>query len=222
MTFGKKVIDFLTSLENYPNVPKGIEVLNPYVSKEVVSIITAFYNKYYSDNKPRKLLIGINPGRLGAGLTGIPFTDPQRLKSHCAIENSFDPKPELSSRFIYDVIDKMGGASSFYDQFYFSSTSPLGFVKDGKNLNYYDSKELQQDWQDFMVQNLKHQIAMGVSTDKAYVLGRGKNFKYLKQLNKQFKLFEELIELPHPRWVMQYRLKSLSQFLEEYETKLYQ
>jgi hypothetical protein len=45
-----------------------------------MKICSSFYQKYYADNKKRSLIIGINPGRFGAGVTGIPFTDPIRLK----------------------------------------------------------------------------------------------------------------------------------------------
>lgn len=216
MNFAQKVLNFFDDLEQHPEAPKGVEVLNPYNQKAVKEIIAIFYQKYYNDNNERYLLIGINPGRLGAGLTGIPFTDPLRLKSVCHIENNFDPKPELSSKFIYYLIDKMGGPKAFYDRFYFSSVSPLGFVKDGRNFNYYDMKVLQESWEPYMVENLKRQIQIGCKTSKAFVLGRGKNYKYLENLNKKHQLFDALIELPHPRWVMQYRLKRLDEFISEY------
>ncbi len=37
----------------------------------------------------RYLILGINPGRFGGGITGIPFTDPIRLQNICGIENDF-------------------------------------------------------------------------------------------------------------------------------------
>ena len=58
--------------------------------KNIITIITQ-----------RHLLLGINPGRFGGGVTGIPFTDPIRLQNVCGIENNFEKKQELSSVFIY-------------------------------------------------------------------------------------------------------------------------
>ncbi len=220
MSFAQNVLQFFDQLNDYPEVPEGVEVLNPYVADAVKKVTGIFYQKYYDDPKERYLIIGINPGRLGAGLTGIPFTDPIRLKTVCRIDNDFDPKPELSSKFIYALIAKMNGPEAFYNQFYFSSVSPLGFTKDGKNLNYYDIKSLQDGWEPFMVKNLKKQLSFGCRNDVAFILGRGKNFKFMQTLNARYKLFDNLVELPHPRWVMQYRLKRLDEFIDEYVTKL--
>lgn len=215
MTFANKVIDFYKNIESPVNLPEGVEVLQPFGEDEVNNIVKAFYSKYYQDNNPRTFLIGINPGRFGGGATGIPFTDPIRLKEVIGIDNSFDQKAELSSKFIYQMIDRLGGPEPFYNNFYFTSVSPLGFVKDGKNLNYYDIKELQQVLEQYIVNHLKKQIAFG-SRPIAYSLGKGQNIKYLKWLNKKYELFEDIKPLPHPRWVMQYRLKRLDEFIEEY------
>lgn len=215
MTFANKVIDFYKNIESPVNLPEGVEVLQPFGEDEVNNIVKAFYSKYYQDNNPRTFLIGINPGRFGGGATGIPFTDPIRLKEVIGIDNSFDQKAELSSKFIYQMIDRVGGPEPFYNNFYFTSVSPLGFVKDGKNLNYYDIKELQQVLEQYIVNHLKKQIAFG-SRPIAYSLGKGQNIKYLKWLNKKYELFEDIRPLPHPRWVMQYRLKRLDEFIEEY------
>jgi len=51
-------------------------------------------------------------------------------------------------------------------------------------------------------------------------MGQGKNFKYLKQLNDKHGFFAEIQPLPHPRWVMQYRLKTKPIYIDEYVTKL--
>lgn len=220
MTFAQSILAFFDQLNDFPGVPPGVEVLNPYQNQAVKEVTRIFYEKYYNDTGKRRLIIGINPGRFGAGLTGIPFTDPIRLKTVCQIENAFDPKPELSSKFIYELIAAMGGTDSFYSRYYFSSVSPLGFTKDGKNLNYYDIRALQEGWEEFMINNLKKQLAFGCSNEKAFVLGRGKNFKYMQGLNERTGLFDTLVELPHPRWVMQYRLKRMEEFLQEYIEKL--
>ena len=218
-SFGDKVLSFYHNLVAIPKVPEGVGILYPHRDPEAWKVMQTFYRKFYLDNNPRTFLIGINPGRLGAGITGIPFTDPIRLYEGCGIFNQFDRRPELSSKFIYQVIQRMGGVESFYSKYYFTSVSPLGFIRSGKNLNYYDSKELQETWEAFMVNALKQQIELGASPI-AFSLGQGKNIKYLHYLNREYQLFEEIIPLPHPRWVMQYRLKRIDEFIDMYRSKL--
>ena len=74
-----KILDFLFNLQFPVELPQGIEVMHPFTDEEVKRIVRIFYEKYYSDNNPRYCIIGINPGRFGGGVTGIPFTDPIRL-----------------------------------------------------------------------------------------------------------------------------------------------
>lgn len=214
-TFGKRTIKFYKSLSVDEKLPEGIEVMNPYEKPEVIEVCTTFYNKYYGDSSGRRIILGINPGRFGAGITGIPFTDPKRLETDCGIENDFPRRPELSSDFIYRLIDAMGGPEHFYKHYYIGAVSPLGFVKDGKNYNYYDSRELMHKLKPFIVKSMVEQIGLGINSRKAFCLGQGKNYDYLKLLNSELKLFDEIVPLPHPRWVMQYRRKQLKKYLSE-------
>jgi hypothetical protein len=212
-TFAERTIKFYQSLDIGFKLPDGIGVMNPYLNQDVIEICGEFYGKYYDDSRGRRLILGINPGRFGAGVTGIPFTDPIRLEKECGIENAFPPRPELSSEFIYRLIDAMGGAEHFYRHYYIGAVSPLGFVRNGKNFNYYDSKELMQRLKPFIVRSLVDQIGLGITSRKCYCLGQGKNYEYLKTLNEELRLFDEIIPLPHPRWVMQYRRKSLEDYI---------
>ena len=176
-----------------------------------------FYNTYYNDNYPRTYLIGINPGRFGAGVTGIPFTDPIRLAEVLGIEHELDKKPELSSKFIYEVIEAAGGPDVFFGSFYFTSVSPVGFVKGGKNLNYYDLPGLQNALEPFMIKAMHEQFeCIKPVTKAAFCLGMGKNYKYFSSLNERYGFFEEIIPLPHPRWIMQYRLRRKKEFVGNY------
>lgn len=219
MTFGEKVIEFYKRLEEPNQLPDRVETLFPFRSEAVIEIIEKFNLGYFNDSNPRTFLIGINPGRLGGGLTGIPFTDPIRLEEILGIENSFEKKQELSSNFIYQMIHHLGGAKSFYSKFYFTSVSPVGFIKEGKNLNYYDDIELQNQLESYCASTLKEQIKFGANPI-AYSLGQGKNIAYLKELNRKYQLFDKIEALPHPRWVMQYRLKRLHEFLDLYKSIL--
>lgn len=206
MTTAEYIIDFFNSLDLSVKQP-GVEVLNPYKTVEVQTICNAFYNQYYNDGGKRIFMLGINPGRFGAGATGIPFTDPVILQERLGIQNSFTKRNELSAVFIYEFIDALGGVDAFYSKFFFSNASALGFVKEGKNLNYYDEKPLEQELTPWMVDQLTTQVKQWGRTDVAFTIGKGKNFKYLNDLNKKHQWFDKLIALPHPRWVMQYRLK---------------
>lgn len=219
VSFGNQVINYYSSLAKPAGLPKGVEVLYPYDEREVQEIVRQFYSGYYNDNRQRVFLLGINPGRHGAGITGIPFTDPVNLHSELGIENSFPKKHELSSRFIYAMIDALGGPERFYASFYITAVSPVGFVKEGKNLNYYDDASLQEMLEPYMKAELEKQLEFG-SSDIAYSLGMGKNIAFLKAFNKKYGFFREVRALPHPRWVMQYRLKKLDRYITEYKDAL--
>ncbi len=216
MILSNKLKQFYISLNIEATLPPGVEVMNPYENSEVQKICSEFINKYYPDDRSRKLILGINPGRFGAGITGITFTDPVRLEEICGIKNPFSKKQELSSVFIYEMIEAFGGVQSFYSQFFLSAVSPLGFKKEGKNLNYYDDKVLQESVVPFILDNLKQHISMGFSRDVVICLGEGKNYKFLAEINNEHKLFNEIIPLPHPRWVMQYRYRSRSNYIRKY------
>lgn len=219
MTFADNVIGFFNQLQT-PKVPNGIGVMNPYLTEEVRGIVRDFYSKFYGDNNPRRLIFGINPGRFGSGITGISFTDPIRLEDVCGIGNSFHKRQETSSVFVYNFIDKYGGPEAFYRDYFITATFPLGFLFEGKNINYYDDKALQESVFDLIIFYLKEQLSWNVKTDVAYCLGKGKNLKFLQKLNKEHQFFGEIKPLPHPRWVMQYRYKMRDDFAMEIAQEL--
>ncbi len=221
MLFSQQVISFTQSLRP-PDIalPGGFEWIYPYDQPATMQALTAFYQKYYADAAGRTFLFGINPGRFGAGITGVPFTDPIRLASECGIENDFQKKPELSSAFVWEFIRAYGGAEAFCHHFYITSLCPLGFVKDGKNINYYDDRALQRAVEPFIVWNIRTQLEFGANNDYALCLGEGQNYAFFKKINAEHGFFKEIIPLPHPRWVMQYRRKSMQAFVERYVENL--
>ncbi len=212
--------DFYLRLKLPDDLPSGVEILNPYQELQTRKIVDRFFSKYYDDQHPRVLLIGINPGRFGGGVTGIGFTDPVNLEKHCGIPNDLEKKAELSSEFMYQMIEAIGGAKLFFRRFFFSSVSPLGFTKGGVNLNYYDIPELKNSLEPFMAEALQRQIELGGSAEVAFSIGMGQNVKYLHYLNTKYGLFKTIEALPHPRWVMQYRRKAKDRYIEEYKEKL--
>ncbi len=215
MNFADRTIKLYESLHIDAKLPKDVEVLNPYIDKDVIESCWKFYRKFYDDSEGRRIIFGINPGRFGAGITGIPFTDPLRLENNCGIPNDYNKRPELSSEFIYMLIDQLGGPKHFYRHYFIGAVSPLGFVKNGKNYNYYDSVELKRVLKPFIIHNLIEQIGLGINSRKCYCLGQGKNFEYLQEINMQLGLFDQIIPIPHPRWVMQYKRKDLMSILHQ-------
>ncbi len=216
MTWSANILEYHFGLKTDIALPDHVEWLFPYDDPETKRCMTEFYGRFYNDDAQRVILLGINPGRFGAGVTGVPFTDPLLLEEVCQIPNDFHKRRELSSAFVYEFIHALGGVEQFYQDFYITSICPLGFIKDGKNYNYYDSRALQEAVMPMILDNLNTQISFGANTEVAYSMGKGKNFKFLKTLNDKYKLFERVVPLPHPRWVMQYRLKFKDTFVEEY------
>jgi len=215
-TFGKEVMDWTRNLTPDWDIPSPFEIIFPYESKDTLRVMDSFYQKFYSDNRKRVLIFGINPGRFGAGITGIPFTDPIQLQDECGIENPYHKRPELSSEYVYEFIHGYGGTNIFYQDFYITSICPLGFLEQGKNCNYYDDKKLLESVEGKIIENIKDQISFGGYTEVSICLGIGKNYKYFEKLNERHKFFDRIIPLPHPRWVMQYRRKQKESFVTSF------
>jgi len=221
-TFADKVISFCKAVEFNGPLPSGISIMNPFRnSPEVINAITQFYHKFYNDFNPRHLILGINPGRFGAGVTGIPFTDTKRLKEQCSIFIPDIETFETSSVFVYEMINRYGGAVKFYSSFYINSVCPLGFTSIGKtgkeiNYNYYDNKKLTDAVHDFMIDSIKKQIGFGIERDVCFCLGAGKNFRYISELNEKHNFFDTIVPLEHPRYIMQYRSIHKDFYIQKY------
>ena len=226
LTFADKIISFYKDICFEGRLPEGISLMNPFgENPNIMDTISLFYRKYYSDNRDRRLILGINPGRFGAGTTGIPFTDTVRLENRCGLSLPGIKTYETSSVFIYEMIDNYGGPEKFYGDHYISSVSPLGFTVSGSkgrvvNYNYYDSRELTSAIMDFILESLRKQLDFGILSDTCFCLGTGKNFKFISELNREHHFFEKIIPLEHPRFIMQYRLKKKDLYIKSYLTKL--
>ena len=236
------------------NLPNGIEILFPQKDKQVRDLANKFFNKYFDDHKQRSLMLGINPGRFGAGITGVNFTAPKQLKHACGIDHHFKLSSELSAEFIYDMIAEYGGPEKFYEDWFIGAVCPLGFVSSsvseptpgpsrggdgtpkisdssarkeathktpaGKNINYYDDKKLLEAVTPFIVDCITKQMAMGFNTQRCICIGGEKNFKFLSGLNNEHKWFNEIVPLPHPRFILQYRRKQKDKYIHQYLSAL--
>lgn len=214
------ILNFYKKMKVTFQLPPGVEVLFPFDEPRCANASAEFYHRFYNDTFPRVFIFGINPGRFGGGITGVPFTDPIRLESECGISNEFKKAPELSSIFIYEMIRKFGGPAAFYQQFYITAVSPPGYTKLGLNLNYYDDKELMLAAAPQLIEWIRQQQSFLRASNICICLGEGTNFKYFSKLNDEHQFFEQILPLPHPRWIMQYRRKRMNDFVDLYIEKL--
>jgi hypothetical protein len=205
-------------------LPKGIGVLDPFHgphADEVRRIVTLFHRTYYSDDTPRTLMLGINPGRLGAGSTGLSFTDTKRCESELGIPVQGLRTHEPSSDFFYRMVRAAGGPEAFYSRVYVHAMCPLGFVREQPggtaiNLNYYDDKQLETAVTPFVERWLRTLVHCGLRTDAVLCIGTGKNAAYFTKLNDRLGLFRRIIALEHPRYVMQYKTRSIDLYIDKY------
>ena len=225
MTFADHILAFNDNLDLDPALlPDGISVMNPFRgdhAETIRDVTSRFYQRFYADHDPRHLILGINPGRFGAGVTGVPFTDTKRMKEVCEIDMAIDPTHEPSSVFVYEVVDAFGGPVPFYSKFYINSVCPLGFTRTSDkgneiNYNFYDDRQLQEAVTPFIIDCIERQIGFGAATDRCFCMGRGKNYKYLNALNREQKWFGEVVPLDHPRFVVQYRSRRMPEYVQKY------
>lgn len=220
-TFGEKVIEFNSTLHYLDNLPPGFRVINPFMENpETMQVSRQFYHKFYSDCNKRKFMVGINPSRHGAGVTGVPFTDTKRLESACGIRMESARTHEVSSVFVYDMIEAYGGTESFYNDFYINSPFPLAIIRETKdgnwlNANYYDDQKLFKMVKGFMIKSLKKHIDLGLDTSEVFILGK-KNADFIARLNAEEKMFDKLTALEHPRYIQQYKSRYKQLYIDKY------
>jgi Domain of unknown function (DUF4918) len=215
-----KIIEFNRNLHYSGKLPDDFQVLNPYLDNpETLEVMQQFYHKFYNDSHQRKFLIGINPSRHGAGVTGVPFTDTKRLESVCGIPMVSARTHEVSSVFVYDMIAEYGGAEAFYKDVYINSPFPLAIVRKSKggwiNANYYDDKSLFNDVKNFMIESLKKHISLNLDTSEVFIMGK-KNADFISKLNQEADLFKKMTVLEHPRYIQQYKSKEKQLYIDKY------
>jgi len=219
-SIGEKIVEFNRNLIFSDSLPADFNVLNPFFDNpETLLVMTKFYQKFYNDHNQRKFIIGINPSRHGAGVTGVPFTDTKRLEMVCGIEMKSAHTHEISSVFLYDVIDNFGGPELFYKEFYINSPFPLAItrrnLRGAINANYYDDTNLFEAVKPFMIQSLKDHISLGLDTSEVFILGK-KNAVFIEKINSQEKFFDKMTVLEHPRYIQQYKSKEKQLYIDKY------
>ena len=221
-SFGDKVLKFNKQLDFTGTLPDGTSIMNPFIQNgEGLKFADAFYKKYYKDQIKRYMILGINPGRFGSAVTGVPFTDSKRLQAVCKIPYSGKETHEPSAVFIYEMIKEYGGPDMFYKSFYINSICPLGFTTTSVtgreiNHNYYDSRELTAAMYEFIVESIQKQLAFGIHTNICFCFGNGKNEIFLRKLNEKYHFFKNILALEHPRFIMQYKAKIKQFYISKY------
>ena len=215
-SWAEHLIHYYEALRPPAQLPPGISWLYPQKDEVTKSVVRMFLRKFFDDTNKRKLFLGINPGRFGAGVTGVNFTGPRQLTQYCGIEHPFGNGSELSAEFIYDMISAYGGAGRFYGSFFIGSVCPLGFVRNGKNLNYYDDRQLQTMVEPFIISSMNALLRGPVDRSVCYCIGGEKNYNYLSRINEEQDWFARIVPLPHPRFIMQYRRRQKDQYVQEY------
>jgi hypothetical protein len=219
--FANGMISYLENLKHQePELPVGISTYNPYADQNVRRCVSSFYRKFFNDEASRQVLFGINPFRWGAGLTGIPFTDARRLKEKCGIDFKKPASQENAVGFIYEVVDQLGGPELFYQKFYFNWLCPLGLleekVKDHKGYSYYEKASLYQSVKALIADNIAHLLDIGTDRENCFVIGRGKNERYLRKINGEHGFFRNIISLEHPGYITRYHAAERDRYLKQY------
>ena len=220
-TLAQQIISFNRQVQFNGELPEGYGVINPFIDDQTtMAVMEQFYMKFYNDRQARKFLIGINPSRHGAGITGVPFTDTKRLESHCGIPVPGRHSHELSSVFIYDVIAAYGGAEAFYSRCFINSPFPLALIKQSAmgrwvNVNYYDSRALWSLLKPHMKVYLKRFSEFHIDPTEVIILGK-KNALFIQEVNQELNLFKKITVLEHPRFIQQYRSRDRDAYILKY------
>ncbi|CCQ25530.1 ATP-dependent helicase/nuclease subunit A [Listeria monocytogenes N53-1] len=212
-TIAKRILQFNEALANCSfDLPEGYRTVNPYSgdqSELVQKITMAFYQKYYNDTKPRRIILGSSPARRGSAVTGVPFEDAKHIQNETGIFIDKFYINQSSSDFLYDVMTEYGGC-----------IVRMNAKGNEVNCNYYENKKLQATLKPFILESIRSQIDFGIDTSVCYCIGSGDNFDFVSKINKEHHFFDTIIPLEHPRFIMQYNSKNKDVYMKKYLSAL--
>ena len=170
---------------------EGITVLEGFANN--IELVRDYYQNFYAMKAQRIVLCGINPGKNGAGKTGIPFIDFKGASLLLSRELKKDQ--EISAQFVHSIIQAVG-SKKFHDQVYVTNLSWFGFIKGKKNLNYYDlPPALIPSFTDSFI------MEMEIVQPKVIIPLSKKVEQSLHEMARSGKLNYAIGErLPHPYW----------------------
>lgn len=212
--FGDRVMSFYDGLDRFRWATSEVALLSPVAEPAQRLALAAFCAKFYHDDASRVFWLGINPSRVRLTSTGIPYTDGFALEEYCGIANAFEKRRELTSDFFYRFIEQYGGAEAFYARHFAGAAYPLSILKKDKYCNYYD-RGLPAEVIDAIPAMLEQQSIIG-HRRVLVVIGSGQNAKVLCQLNEELGLFDHVLVVEHPRYIMQYKSANIEFYLEKF------
>lgn len=130
----------------------GVTVLDGFTQN--IDLVKRYYERMYPERVERVVLCGINPGRLGAGKTGIPFLDNESISR--LFPDFKKTSRERSAQFIMSIIDAFGH-QAFHEKVYMTNISWYGFEKDRKNFNYH---KLPEDFRNYFTKTFIEEMAI--------------------------------------------------------------
>ncbi|MEY2342744.1 uracil-DNA glycosylase family protein [Acidithiobacillus sp. IBUN Pt1247-S3] len=191
---------------------RGISILQDFLPYR--SIAEQFWQQYIPEPLPQTVILGLNPGRLGAGLTGIPLLDFRSLASLFPDGRLPRNDTEPSANFFHRVVQNVG-AEKFYREFYVSNVSAVGYLRDNKNCNYHELPDAAQ-----RIVEERFVAEMAVVAPKR-IIALGREVEATVQ-----RLFPDgsvrISHLPHPSWIMTYRLREAQSWVRRYTQMLLQ
>lgn len=122
----------------------------------------------------------------------------------------------MSAEFISMVIAAYGGPDDFYRDVYLSALSPLGFVRNGVNINFYDDAALEKMMTPHIIEWMNDVFAHSVRRDVTILLGSGKLRTFMERSVRDAVGIKEVIYLDHPRYIMQYRRRDVGDYVQLY------
>ena len=177
-------------------------------------IAEQFWQQYVPEPLPQTVIVGLNPGRMGAGLTGVPLLDFRSLTNLLPDARLPRNDTEPSANFFHRVAQHIG-AEKFYRQFYVSNVSAVGYLRDNKNCNYHDLPDAAQQ---IVEQRFRDEMAV-VAPKRIIALGREVEATVQR-------LYDDgairISHLPHPSWIMTYRLREAQSWVRRYTQMLLQ
>lgn len=102
-------LDFYHSIKENDEVistlrKENIKILDGFIRN--IDLVRRYYQTVYQTNRDRIVLCGINPGKLGAGKTGVPFLDFKSISQIFSDVRLSDQ--ERSAQYMWSVINKIG------------------------------------------------------------------------------------------------------------------
>lgn len=186
----------------------GISMLEGYLDQS--DIMDAFCEKFYSNKIPKIVICGINPGRLGAGLTGVPFFDFASLSK--IFPSILRKDTENTAQFFFKVIEKIG-VERFFNYFYITNVSSVGYSKGKSNFNF---DKLPDNLRSIVFSNFAEEIEL-IKPVKIIALGDAAFNGVESALGKNSYRLEKL---KHPSWIMQYKRNEISFWVQAYADAL--